>query len=283
MASLLSTVTARSAEPVSRKRRSSPDFPSSDPHEPSSDTSFFGSKKRYGQDSDEDEPPRRRSTTGKKPRVSEMTIKAVDENEPDYGGFGDNGGMDFDEPMPDVKPELISDDDDEMEIKAKAAPLASTKLNDQPAARRKVVNSTSVKHVNAKPEPVAAKVEPDMTPAKPKIPLDKKPIPNGAEHWSTVQANLERQVKTSELDAVKAPVGSVKVENVIEKDGTLRMFWLDQMELDGVVHLVGKVLDRQSGKYVSACVSVNGIQRNLFVKPRAKRFRECNSYSLHQA
>ena len=103
--------------------------------------------------------------------------------------------------------------------------------------------------------------------------MEKKPL-NGAAHWSSVQETLEKQVKSSELDVVKAPTGSVKVENVIEEDGTVRMFWLDQMEQDGVVHLVGKVLDRQTNKYVSACVSVNGIKRNLFVKPRAKRFRE---------
>jgi DNA polymerase alpha subunit A len=80
--------------------------------------------------------------------------------------------------------------------------------------------------------------------------------------------------KSNELDEVRAPVGNVKPENVIEEDGSVRIFWLDQMELDGVVHLVGKVLDRNTGRYVSACVSVGGIKRNLFVKPRAKRVRK---------
>jgi DNA polymerase alpha subunit A len=270
MAQLLSSVTASSNE-AARKRKSSPDFPSSDPHEPSSDHSFFGAKKRYGQESDEeDDYSRRRSTVGKKPRVSEATIMPADENEPDYGDYGDYGGMDVDEPP--VKAEVVSDDDEIM-IKPKTAPLASAKLNGQAAQRRRVVNSTSVKHVEAKPEPIVAKAEPEMTPVKPRFPMEKKPL-NGAAHWSSVQETLEKQVKSSELDVVKAPTGSVKVENVIEEDGTVRMFWLDQMEQDGVVHLVGKVLDRQTNKYVSACVSVNGIKRNLFVKPRAKRFRE---------
>lgn len=262
MANLLSSVTATTAEPT-RKRRSSPEFPSSDAAEPSSDSSFFGIKKRYGQESDDEDHYRRRSTLGKKPRVSDMTI-VPNENEPDYGG------MDLDEPM--VKDEPLSDE--EMEIKPRNAPLtsAATKLNGQ-SVRRKVVNSTSVKHV-VKSDSIVAKVEPDTSPVKPKIAMDKKPIPNGTAHWSSVQETLAGQAKAGELDAVKAPVGSVKVEKVIEQDGTLRMFWLDQMEQDGVVHLVGKVLDRQSGKYVSACLSVNGIKRNLFVKPRPKRYRK---------
>ena len=80
-----------------------------------------------------------------------------------------------------------------------------------------------------------------------------------------------------ELEEVKPPVGNVKSENVLEADGTLELFWLDQMELDGAVHLVGKVLDRNTGRYVSACLSINGIERNLFVKPRPKRVRELTS------
>jgi hypothetical protein len=57
-----------------------------------------------------------------------------------------------------------------------------------------------------------------------------------------------------------------------EQERTLRMYWLDYLEADnGVVHLVGKVFDRISGKYVSACVTVGGMQRNLFVLPRTKR------------
>jgi DNA polymerase alpha subunit A len=80
--------------------------------------------------------------------------------------------------------------------------------------------------------------------------------------------------KTNELDEVKAQIGSVKAENVLEEDGSLRIFWLDHMEQDGVIHLVGKVVDRASGKFVSACLSVQGIKRNLFVKPRARRFRK---------
>jgi DNA polymerase alpha subunit A len=279
MASLLSSVTATTNETISaRKRRSSPDFPSSDPAMPSSDSSFFsaGARKRYGQESDDEVYPPRRSITGKKPRVSDATVVP---NENEYTDHRMDMDMDVDMGMDReagvdsmVKEERISDaeEDVDMEIKPRTAlTSAATKLN-QP--RRKVVNSTAVKHV--KPEPIATKVkaEPESPVKKPVhiAPTTTKPVPNGSAHWSTVQEDI----KSGELEQVRAPVGSVKPENVLEEDGTLRIFWLDQMEQDGVVHLVGKVLDRNTGRYVSACLSINGIKRNLFVKPRAKRVRE---------
>lgn len=64
----------------------------------------------------------------------------------------------------------------------------------------------------------------------------------------------------------------------------LKFFWLDQHEVNGVVHLFGKVWDRQQqgkagvvssgmpgqgpGKWVSCCVTIRGIERNLFFLPR---------------
>ena len=83
MASLLSSVTATSAD-VSRKRKSSPDFPSSDPApDHSSESSYVDSRKRYGEEEDED-------LWGyqKKPRVSDMTATPYDDDfgDPDMGG-----------------------------------------------------------------------------------------------------------------------------------------------------------------------------------------------------
>lgn len=273
MASLLSTVAAPSAE-SSRKRKSSPELPSSEPALPSSDSSFFsGSRKRYGVE-EEDEADEiwdaKKGVMGKKPRVSDATIM------PDIGDENDFS-MEVDD-APYIKPEPKDDDDDDIAIRP-SRPLvaASTKINGAtvPAARRKVVNSTSVKHI-VKPDPETVKMETESV--KPILPrsnrMNGKPAPAGSEHWSAVQDALLAP-KTSDIDEVKAPTGSVKSENVLEEDGSLRIFWLDHLEQDGAIHLVGKVLDRQTGKYVSACVTVNGIKRNLFVKPRAKRFCEC--------
>ena len=244
MASLLSSVTATTSD-ANRKRKSSPEFPSSDPIEPSSDGSFFDPGRKRFNIEDED-----LWAAEKKPRISDVTLMP-DENSRE---------MEVDEVV--VKNEPRDMDDDGLEIKVRdTKPLVtSTRVNGGP--RRKVVNSSSVKHVlKTEPEP---EIKPRATPNAMAIP--------GAAHWSSVQESLVPQAKVSELDEVKVSVGLVKADNVLESDGSLRIFWLDYMEQEGVVHLVGKILDRQSGKYVSACVSINGIQRNLFVKPRAKRF-----------
>ncbi|KAJ1975656.1 DNA-directed DNA polymerase alpha catalytic subunit pol1 [Dimargaris verticillata] len=57
---------------------------------------------------------------------------------------------------------------------------------------------------------------------------------------------------------------------VLEADGSLLMFWVDAFEKDGVVYLFGKVRPQGAEEYVSCCLSVKGIDRNLFVLPREK-------------
>ncbi|KAI8366243.1 DNA polymerase family B-domain-containing protein [Blakeslea trispora] len=58
--------------------------------------------------------------------------------------------------------------------------------------------------------------------------------------------------------------------DVFEKDGHLHMWWYDAYERKekGYVYLFGKVLNRGNGKYVSCCVVVKNIERNLFFLPR---------------
>lgn len=260
MASLLSSV---SAEPSRKRKSSPPEFPSSDPAMPSSQSSWSRGSKRYGDESDDEVWDPFRGSMGKKPRVSEGTIK------PELVSEDENEGVDFastddDEVM--IKSEPMDDDDDEMAIKPAAKPVRAA------GPRRRVNNSNAVKNMPVKREPVDVKVkteheDDEMEVKKPYI--GRKPQPERAD-WQSVQAAL--LAPKSDLDAAPVNIGSVKPENVLEADGSLRIFWLDFLEQDGVVHLVGKVLDRASNKYVSACVSVKGIQRNLFVKPRATRF-----------
>ena len=238
MASLLSTVDAK---PTARP--SSPEYPSSsDPPIPSSDSFFSSGRKRYGEDE---------YAVGKKPRVSDV-----------FEDDTENNHFEMDVDM-DIKPDISNDiagvngsgngENDEMEMAMEKKVRPSRPLGASTRVNRRVITSTKVAVKEEKPEVVIPKPE-------------AKPVPAAA-HWSTI---------TSELDEVKAPVGLVQAENVLEDD-SLRIFWLDYMEQNGVVHLIGKVLDRQSGKYVSACVSVHGIKRNLFVKPRAKLYGELSS------
>ncbi len=57
--------------------------------------------------------------------------------------------------------------------------------------------------------------------------------------------------------------------SALEEDGSFRFFWLDYLEQDGVLYFVGKTLDKKTNSYVSCCVTVTNLQRNLFVLPRA--------------
>lgn len=59
-----------------------------------------------------------------------------------------------------------------------------------------------------------------------------------------------------------------------EVERNLKFYWLDYLEQDGIVHLLGKVFDRSQEKYVSCCVTITGIQRNLFILPRERRLGE---------
>ncbi len=56
--------------------------------------------------------------------------------------------------------------------------------------------------------------------------------------------------------------------SALEEDGSFRFFWLDYLEQDGVLYFVGKTLDKKTNTYVSCCVTVTNLQRNLFVLPR---------------
>ena len=51
----------------------------------------------------------------------------------------------------------------------------------------------------------------------------------------------------------------------------MQMYWIDGTEVRGTVYLFGKVAVQEGGatRWVSACVSVGGCERNLFVLPRA--------------
>lgn len=165
-----------------------------------------------------------------------------------------------------------------------------------------------------KPKPTTTtKPEPVKQPAKPPAvkpePEDEKPL-----HTSTSKSKpvltTDREVKNLDLEVPSwlqiNDISSAKTKgsdeeglgplnsssngatssstvNALEEDGSLRFFWLDYLELDGKLYFVGKVLDRGAdGKkrnWVSCCVTVDGIERNLFVRPREFRLGALKEFS----
>lgn len=62
--------------------------------------------------------------------------------------------------------------------------------------------------------------------------------------------------------------------SVLEEDGSLRFFWLDYLEHDGKLYFVGKTQDKNSKAWVSCCVTVENLERNLYVLPRERQWEE---------
>ncbi|EPQ31291.1 uncharacterized protein PFL1_01476 [Pseudozyma flocculosa PF-1] len=124
-------------------------------------------------------------------------------------------------------------------------------------------------------------------------------------HWQSVHTNLLKNVTTAGMDASSstpsragpstngatsaikgagpaattpgAVAGSSNLASgkirAFEDDGrTLHFYWLDYLEGEkGIVYLVGKVRDRESGRFVSCCLTVNGIERCVFLLPRERQ------------
>lgn len=123
--------------------------------------------------------------------------------------------------------------------------------------------SSSINKSNS--SPAEAKLPPKMS-----VKIKKS---EEAPAWLTVYDSLA--VASSDTLGPLAANGSSSFSSsnvlVLEDDGSLRFFWLDYLELDGLVYFIGKLKDRTSGAWLSCCITVEGIQRNLYVLPRPRR------------
>lgn len=62
--------------------------------------------------------------------------------------------------------------------------------------------------------------------------------------------------------------------SVLEEDGSFRFFWLDYLEHEGRLYFIGKTQDKKTKAWLSCCVTVENLQRNLFILPRERRVEE---------
>ncbi|KAJ7708740.1 DNA polymerase alpha catalytic subunit [Mycena rosella] len=58
--------------------------------------------------------------------------------------------------------------------------------------------------------------------------------------------------------------------SALEPDGSLCFFWLEYLENEGHLYFVGKLKDKVTNAWVSCCITVENMQRNVFVLPRTK-------------
>ncbi|KNC54797.1 DNA polymerase [Thecamonas trahens ATCC 50062] len=101
----------------------------------------------------------------------------------------------------------------------------------------------------------------------------------GNDWWSVCSRDDERAPATGQepVPGAAAPMAIGASANAVPRrpDGTVLFYYLDAFEekykRPGTVYLVGKVAAPGSNKYASVCVTVPGIQRRLYVLPRAKK------------
>ena len=115
----------------------------------------------------------------------------------------------------------------------------------------------------------------ELPPAKiPKLEAKSAAIKNEENpSWLSVYDSLT--VKTDEAfgklgsgTAVSSSSTHASTISALEEDGSFRFFWIDYLEHEGVLYFIGKTLDKNTKSYVSCCVTVTNLQRNLFVLPR---------------
>lgn len=153
-----------------------------------------------------------------------------------------------------VKPEAEDEDEDIMEISQ--------------AIGSKDIKTASVNMSGSRPAPKVVKKEeayPSPASSSPTRPPAEAVDPSA---WNDVTSKLN--VLDSQAPETLS-FGRIKIEDAVEGDGTLRMFWTDYTEVNGSLCLFGKVRDKSSNRYVSAFVKIDNILRKLYFLPRTYR------------
>ncbi|KAF5332256.1 hypothetical protein D9611_008203 [Ephemerocybe angulata] len=89
--------------------------------------------------------------------------------------------------------------------------------------------------------------------------------------WLSVHESLNVAKEEDIIGSTHSSSSKSSNIDALEPDGSLRFFWLDYLEHDGKLYLVGKLKDKKTGVWVSCCVTIEGLQRNLYALPRERR------------
>ncbi|KAK0489470.1 hypothetical protein IW261DRAFT_1445337 [Armillaria novae-zelandiae] len=109
----------------------------------------------------------------------------------------------------------------------------------------------------------------DLKPVKEEpviAPLPKKEEADALPSWLSVYDSLAvaEADALGPLDSSSSSASSSKI-TPLEPDSSLRFFWLDYLEHEGKLYFVGKMKDKTTGLWMSCCVTVEGVERNLFL------------------
>ncbi len=130
------------------------------------------------------------------------------------------------------------------------------------------VKSASINISGTRPVPKVIKTQPYPTPGSSS---PTRPPLDGVEPAAWNQVNSKLNVLSSQV-AEPTNHAKLRLEDAVEVDGNVRMFWTDYTEVNGSLCLFGKVKDKNTGTYVSAFLKVDNILRKLFFLPRPYRY-----------
>lgn len=134
---------------------------------------------------------------------------------------------------------------------------------------RSGVKSASINIAGSRPAP---KIKQTSYPTPESSSPTRPPTENvDAAAWNTVTSKLN--VLSSPAAVESTTFGKVNPQNVLEEDGSVRMFWVDYTEINGSLCLFGKVKDKSTGNYVSCFTKVDNVLRKLYFLPREHRHK----------
>ncbi|PWN36069.1 uncharacterized protein FA14DRAFT_160961 [Meira miltonrushii] len=168
----------------------------------------------------------------------------------------------------------IDMDDDEAELGLSIrAPNAATSSNGHTVR----VNASSVRSKPAEPTPIKVKEEQEevkpLVSTSPSSAEPSKPVAVLKDTWKSIGAKLAN-VEDASASPADAKTGASSLSSTskvspYEPDGRhVRFFWTDYTEQQGIIYLIGKVKDQKSGKFVSACLQVEGVERCVYLLPK---------------
>lgn len=265
------------APSFTRLRHSPISPPSSDPLDPPSDgiqpdVHITGSDTppwSHGKDdlSDEGDIPTAKRVRSTSKRIGSMGIQ--DEIDPNHRRSRSQSRID-----PALLAALeddidMNDDEGELGFSIRAPNPATT--SNGPAVR---LNASSVRSKPVQTTSIKVKEEPEDVKPLASIPSDQdKPVAVLKDTWKSIGAKLANveDASTSPTDCkpTASSVSSTSKVSPYEPDSRhVRFFWTDYTEQQGIIYLMGKIKDQKTGKYVSACLQVEGVERCIYLLPK---------------
>ena len=88
------------------------------------------------------------------------------------------------------------------------------------------------------------------------------------ESWKEIEKSLVLAAEPTATVYGGAKIGAV---DIVEGDGSVNFFWIDYIDINGVLGLFGKIYNKKAKSWASGFVKVDGVQRSLFFLPRETR------------